>query len=114
MDATLAPILSLLLSIGSMPDPPPRVDQIARPPALEEAEDADGDGVPEWADFCPDTPEGFPVESNGCARDSDGDGVSDGADRCPATSADSVVDEAGCSTRDRKIERPFRYPAAVS
>jgi outer membrane protein OmpA-like peptidoglycan-associated protein len=58
--------------------------------------DADGDGVADNADRCPNTPRGTPVDANGCPRDSDNDGVTDNADRCPNTPAGTPVDANGC------------------
>jgi outer membrane protein OmpA-like peptidoglycan-associated protein len=45
--------------------------------------DADGDGVPDRKDKCPDTPQGVKVDENGCPLDTDGDGVPDYQDKCP-------------------------------
>jgi OOP family OmpA-OmpF porin len=45
--------------------------------------DADGDGVPDRKDKCPDTPQGVKVDENGCPLDTDGDGVADYQDKCP-------------------------------
>jgi OOP family OmpA-OmpF porin len=45
--------------------------------------DADGDGVPDRKDKCPDTPQGVKVDENGCPVDTDGDGVADYQDKCP-------------------------------
>ena len=50
--------------------------------------DADGDGIEDNADLCPNTPAGETVDSNGCSdsqKDSDSDGVNDDADLCPDT-----------------------------
>lgn len=47
--------------------------------------DADGDGVPDRKDKCPDTPQGVKVDENGCPLDTDGDGVADYQDKCPDT-----------------------------
>ena len=58
--------------------------------------DADGDGVPDRKDKCPDTPSGATVDEKGCPKDSDGDGVYDGIDTCPDTPADWPVDAKGC------------------
>ena len=60
--------------------------------------DADGDGVVDSADACPDTPAGTSVDSKGCpiGADGDGDGVPDSRDSCPDTPAGSQVDERGC------------------
>lgn len=43
--------------------------------------DADGDGVTDQFDKCPDTPAGVPVDSHGCPLDTDGDGVPDYKDK---------------------------------
>ncbi|HET9504671.1 MAG TPA: OmpA family protein [Hymenobacter sp.] len=51
--------------------------------ALGQAKDADGDGVPDRKDKCPDTPAGVKVDVNGCPLDTDGDGVPDYQDKCP-------------------------------
>jgi OOP family OmpA-OmpF porin len=58
--------------------------------------DSDGDGVVDSADRCPGTPEGVRVDAYGCASDSDGDGVADDADECPDTRRGATVDERGC------------------
>ncbi|OGF21047.1 MAG: hypothetical protein A2V63_07165 [Candidatus Eisenbacteria bacterium RBG_19FT_COMBO_70_11] len=58
--------------------------------------DSDGDGVPDRADKCPDTPIGAKVDAKGCPLDSDGDGVYDGLDQCPGTPKGCVVDSVGC------------------
>jgi len=62
--------------------------------------DGDHDGVPDYLDRCPGTPEaaiGY-VDSVGCALDTDGDGVEDYKDRCPNTpeAAWGMVDSVGC------------------
>ena len=58
--------------------------------------DADGDGVCDPNDLCPDTPECAVVDPNGCPIDSDGDGVPNGCDQCPNTPGCAVVDANGC------------------
>jgi len=58
--------------------------------------DADGDGVPDSRDRCPNTPKGAPVDADGCPLDSDGDGVPDYKDNCPGTPAGAKVDPKGC------------------
>lgn len=58
--------------------------------------DADGDGVPDSKDRCPNTPRGAPVDADGCPKDSDGDGVPDYKDNCPGTPAGAKVDPKGC------------------
>ena len=61
--------------------------------------DADGDGVADDYDNCPETPEGATVDMNGCAdsqKDSDGDGVTDDIDECANTPSGAAVDAKGC------------------
>jgi OmpA-OmpF porin, OOP family len=65
------------------------------PMAMAEG-DADGDGVVDSKDQCPDTPAGSIVDAKGCALDSDGDGVEDASDSCPGTPAGARVDANGC------------------
>jgi len=55
--------------------------------------DADGDGVADDVDNCPDT-------ANADQADADADGVGDACDDCPGTAAGDPVDEDGCSTVD--------------
>ncbi len=58
--------------------------------------DADGDGVKDKADKCPNTPAGVKVTADGCPVDTDMDGVADHLDKCPATPRGVTVDAAGC------------------
>lgn len=60
--------------------------------------DEDGDGVPDERDLCPGTPDGVPVDGDGCPFDDDGDGVYNYMDDCPDTPAGAVVDANGCPT----------------
>ncbi|MES9868814.1 MAG: OmpA family protein [Sedimenticola sp.] len=62
--------------------------------------DADGDGVVDSKDECPNTPAGAPVDARGCALDSDGDGVPDYKDKCPGTRKGAKVDMNGCEIID--------------
>ncbi len=60
--------------------------------------DRDGDGVPDQADKCRDTPAGDKVDATGCTvKDADGDGVLDDVDTCADTPAGDKVDAKGCS-----------------
>jgi outer membrane protein OmpA-like peptidoglycan-associated protein len=60
--------------------------------------DKDGDGVPDAADECKNTPTGDKVDAKGCTiKDGDADGVPDGVDKCPDTPAGDKVDDTGCS-----------------
>lgn len=61
-----------------------------------EMADADGDGVSNLVDRCPNTPSGVQVDRYGCPLDSDGDGVPDHLDACPNTPAGATVDTRGC------------------
>jgi OOP family OmpA-OmpF porin len=45
--------------------------------------DSDGDGVPDYLDKEPNTPNGARVDSHGRTLDSDGDGIPDHLDKCP-------------------------------
>jgi OOP family OmpA-OmpF porin len=60
--------------------------------------DADGDGVVDPMDKCPDTPKGDKVDEAGCTLilDADGDGVMDDKDQCPGTPRGAAVDAIGC------------------
>ena len=77
--------------------------------------DSDGDGVPDSADRCPNTPRGDRVDANGCTivLDSDGDGVPNDRDQCPNTMAGVAVDANGCeldSDGDGIVDRLDRCP----
>ncbi len=71
-------------------------DMLAPAAAPEPVGDADGDGVTDDIDRCPNTASGVAVDSYGCARDSDGDGVPDYKDECPDTVSGAVVNDKGC------------------
>ncbi len=51
--------------------------------SLGKMKDADGDGVADKKDKCPNTPAGVAVDKDGCPIDTDGDGVADYLDKCP-------------------------------
>ncbi|PVX51785.1 thrombospondin type 3 repeat-containing protein [Balneicella halophila] len=63
---------------------------------LGKKKDADGDGVSDRNDKCPNTPAGVAVDEDGCPIDTDGDGVPDYLDKCP--NQPGTVD--GCPDRD--------------
>ena len=77
----------------------------AAEPAPEPAPpgDADGDGVTDDKDRCPNTPAGAKVDANGCELDNDGDGVVDSKDACPGTPAGVKVDSQGCEIKAKAI-----------
>ncbi|MCU0625277.1 MAG: OmpA family protein [Gemmatimonadaceae bacterium] len=58
--------------------------------------DADGDGVKDKADKCPNTPAGVKVNAEGCPIDTDMDGVADYLDKCANTPRGVTVDASGC------------------
>jgi len=58
--------------------------------------DADGDGVSDSRDLCPNTPKNAVVNKDGCP-DSDKDGVFDNGDQCPNTPLGVKVDDKGCA-----------------
>jgi OOP family OmpA-OmpF porin len=68
--------------------------------------DSDGDGVPDYLDKCPDTPSGVQVDEAGCPIDSDGDGVPDYLDKCPDTPRGTKVDQHGCPIKPKRPEVP--------
>jgi hypothetical protein len=77
--------------------------------------DADGDGVTDQFDKCPDTPAGVKVDATGCPMDTDGDGVpdykdkqlitptecqpvdADGVGKCPCPGPECGLTAAGCN-----------------
>lgn len=85
--------LGVMIPLGKLP-----VE--AAPAEVEVVEaaagDADGDGVPDDRDQCPDTPGGATVNEQGCEGDTDGDGVVDRLDTCAETPAGTPVNEQGC------------------
>lgn len=58
--------------------------------------DSDGDGVADFMDKCPGS-KTTQVDENGCALDSDRDGVADYLDKCPTTPEGFKVDTSGCA-----------------
>ncbi len=59
------------------------------------SKDADGDGVADFFDQEPSTPEGISVDGSGKSLDIDGDGIADYLDADPFTAKGAVVDEKG-------------------
>ena len=74
-------------------------------PEKDKAPDADGDGVPDELDHCPNEPEdedGF-QDDDGCPDlDNDGDGIPDVDDKCPndPEDIDGFEDDDGCPDPD--------------
>ncbi len=76
--------------------------------------DADGDGVPDYRDKCPNTPKGAKVDENGCEiqsanGDSDGDGVADSQDKCPDTPKGTKVDQNGCPLPEKQVLKGIHF-----
>jgi len=65
---------------------------------LGKVSDADGDGVADKKDECPETPAGVAVDEMGCAIDTDGDGIADYLDKCPEVPGVEALE--GCPDTD--------------
>jgi len=76
----------------------PQPQEIVIP--VEKRADADGDGIPDFSDDCPETPsEAYGmVDLRGCPVDVDCDGVPDYLDNCPRNRLGALVDGYGCPT----------------
>lgn len=61
--------------------------------------DADGDGVADVKDKCPDTPKEAKVDKTGCPMDGDADGVFEYLDACPALAG--LATTKGCPDKDK-------------
>lgn len=57
--------------------------------------DTDGDGVPDYGDGCPGTPQGVSVDKGGCPMDADGDSLPDYHDGCPTLPQGFKIDNMG-------------------
>lgn len=71
--------------------------------AIAYSDDADGDGVMDWTDKCPDTPPGVPVDAQGCPLDGDGDGVPDHRDDELNSAPGAAVDARGVTISDADL-----------
>lgn len=83
--------IGVMIPLGKLP-----VEAAPATVEVVESGDADGDGVPDDQDQCPDTAAGSEVNEQGCESDADADGVVDRLDTCPDTPAGTPVDEQGC------------------
>lgn len=86
---------------------PRQVEQPVLPP---QPGDADGDGILDPDDECPNDPEDFDAyqDEDGCPedQDADGDGVADTLDACPVEpeDADGYQDADGCPEPDNDLD----------
>ncbi|MEM9896534.1 MAG: T9SS type A sorting domain-containing protein [Bacteroidota bacterium] len=74
--------------------------QITFTATVDQLPDADGDGVTDVDDLCPNTPSGENVDGDGCSesqKDDDNDGVFNTVDLCPGTPIEEQVDTDGCA-----------------
>jgi OOP family OmpA-OmpF porin len=62
--------------------------------------DSDGDGIPDYLDKEPNTPQGARVDAMGKTMDSDGDGIADHLDKCPF--APGPASNGGCPLEEIK------------
>lgn len=62
--------------------------------------DEDNDGVMDFADNCPFTPAGVPIDEKGCPLDNDKDGVPDYLDLEPNTTLGATVNADGVALND--------------
>jgi outer membrane protein OmpA-like peptidoglycan-associated protein len=83
----------------------PRVDTLVKVDTLfkvdtvvvtDSIKDADGDGIIDSLDMCPNTEAGVEVDSMGCVKDFDKDGVDDLRDKCPDTEPGVAIGRDGC------------------
>jgi hypothetical protein len=84
------------------------VGNIAFGSKIIQVNDADGDGVPDEKDDCPDTAYGSLVDQTGCPStgDDDNDRVPNEEDLCPNTPREEVdlVDADGCAPSERDTD----------
>ncbi len=76
-------------------------------------DDEDGDGVFDFSDMCPETPEGVRVDTTGCPLDGDNDLVPDYMDREKDTPPGAFVDEHGVSLDEEELLARLDFSRAV-
>jgi len=87
-------------------------------PGKAKKKDADGDGVVDKLDKCPNTPAGVPVDADGCPLDTDKDGIYDYQDECPTVAGlkqfNGCPDTDGDGIQDKLDDCPdVAGPAAL-
>jgi hypothetical protein len=93
-------VISCTVTPNDGEDSGPAVSSLDVTVDATDAPDADGDGVPDNTDTCPNTEASEVVDMYGCSasqRDGDGDGVSDADDVCPGSPVGATVDNEGCA-----------------
>jgi len=93
---TSLPLIGLLLAVSVLSG--------CASTGARSGEDADGDGVADAGDRCPDTLAALAVDAEGCplplpVLDVDGDGVADDQDRCPESVPGTLIDPQGCAAK---------------
>ena len=81
----------------------------SKPAPAKAYKDSDNDGVYDYMDKCPKTPENVAVDDRGCPFDSDKDGVYDYMDNCPDTPAGAPVNFRGCWTLSNVLFDTNKY-----
>jgi len=75
--------------------------------------DADGDGVGDIMDECPNTPANIKVGVNGCPLDDDNDGVANYLDKEPNSVAGATVNRDGITLTDQELEKLYQVREQV-
>ncbi len=78
-----------------------------------DTEDSDGDGVPDFADRCGNTPKGEGVDEHGCSLDSDVDFIAGNQDKETASKAGALVNTSGVTYNDSMIAKEQQDSIAV-
>lgn len=73
--------------------------------------DADGDGVTDALDHCPETASGALVDEHGCESDKDRDGITDSVDQCLDTPSGARIDDRGCNVA---LTQPIRQTLYIN
>lgn len=80
---------------------------------ITDKQDADGDGIDDFNDECPETPKDAKVTFRGCPEDSDKDGVPDYIDKQQGTPTGAITGPNGISMLDAQLLVLLYDPEAV-
>ena len=94
--------LGLLVPLGSKAAAPAEAPAEEAPVEIVPAGDADGDGVTDDMDQCPDTPAGTVVNAQGCPD-------VPAAPACPPPAAGQGIDENGCAVPEKLVLRGVNF-----